>query len=63
MGVSHQVPAEKERIAKRVGHNFIPLNEQTIKPQHPMHRVEEVVEVIIKPKFVVFLTSDASNGY
>ena len=47
----------------QVVHNFIPLNEQTIKPHHPMHRIEEVVETVIQPKFIVFFTTDATAGY
>ncbi|MCJ1467869.1 hypothetical protein MMC07_006494 [Pseudocyphellaria aurata] len=47
----------------RVVHNFIPLNEQTIRLQHPMHRIEEVVETVMQPKFFLFFSSDATAAY
>ena len=63
-GARTQFPPKKKGSDKlRVVHNFIPLNKCTIKPQYPMHRMEEVLETIIKPKFSVFFSTDASNGY
>jgi hypothetical protein len=47
----------------RVVHNFIPLNDCTMKPQYPGHRIEKVIDTIVKPKFGVFFSSDASNEY
>lgn len=44
-------------------HNFIPVNKYTIKPQYPMHRIDEVIDTIIKPKHKAFFSTDASNGY
>ena len=46
----------------RVVHNFIPVNKYTIKPQYTMHRIDEVTDTLIKPKFQAFFRSDASNG-
>ena len=47
----------------RVVHNFIPIHKYTIKSAYPMHHLEEVVDMLIKPKYTTFFTSDASNGY
>jgi hypothetical protein len=47
----------------QVVHNFIPINACTIKPVYPMHNLEEVLDVLVKPTFVVFFSSDAANGY
>ena len=55
-------PKKKGSEDLRVVHNFIPLNEQTVKPQYPMHRMEEVVEMIISPNFNVFFGTEAANG-
>lgn len=56
-------PKKKGSEELRVIHNFISVNSQTVKPQYPTHRIEEVVEIIIKPKFTVFFGTNASNGY
>ena len=56
-------PKKKGSDALRVVHNFIPVNKFTIKPQYPMHRIDEVIDTIIKPKYRVFFSTDASNGY
>ena len=47
----------------RVVHNFIPLNTHTIKPQWPIHRIEDVIDVFIQPEFLSWFVSDAFNGY
>lgn len=59
-----QFPPKKKGFDQlRVVHNFIPVNKFTIKPQYPMHRIDEVIDTIIKPKIRVFFITDASNGY
>lgn len=47
----------------RVVHNFIPVNKYTIKPQYPGHRIDEVIDTVIKPKYKAFFCTDAANGY
>ena len=47
----------------RIVHNFIPVNEVTIKPQYPMHCIDEVLETIIRPRYTCFFSTDASNRY
>lgn len=47
----------------RVVHNFRPANKYTIKSGYPVHRLEEVLEVLIKPGFGVYFSTDAANGY
>ena len=44
-------------------HNFTPLNKFTIKPAYPGHLIDEVLDTIVKPKFSVFFSADAANGY
>lgn len=56
-------PKKKGEVELRVVHNFIPVNKNTIKPQWPMHRIEDVIETVIQPNFVAWFISDASNGY
>ena len=47
----------------RVVHNYISLNSQTIKPQYPIHRIEEIIDTIIRPKHRGYFITDASNCY
>lgn len=56
-------PKKKGSDALRVVHNFIPVNKYTIKPQYPMHRIDEVIDTLIKPRYRAFFSTDASNGY
>lgn len=56
-------PKKKGSEELRVVHNFISVNSQTVKPQYFTHRIEEVIETIIKPKFIMFFGTDASCGY
>jgi len=56
-------PKKKGSTQLRVVHNFIPVNSHTIKSQYPVHRLEEVVDILIKPEFTVYFTSDAANSY
>ena len=56
-------PKKKGSQDLRTVHNFRPVNAYTIKSQYPMHRLEEVLDTIIKPKFRVFFATDAANGY
>ncbi len=56
-------PKKKDSPLKRVVHNFIPVNTWTVKSGYPMHLLEDVIETIITPRFTVYFTSDASNGY
>lgn len=56
-------PKKKGSDQLRVVHNFIPINAVTIKPQYPMHQMEEVLDTVIKSKWKTFFSADASNGY
>ncbi len=56
-------PKKKDSEELRVVYNYIPLNSQTIKPQYPMHHIEEVIDTIIRPKHRCYFITDASNGY
>ena len=56
-------PKKKDSDDLRVVHNFIPVNRFTIKPQYPMHKIDEALDTLIKPKFLVFFCTDAANGY
>jgi hypothetical protein len=56
-------PKKKGSDQLRVVHNFIPLNNYTIKPQYPMHLIDEVLENIIQPRYTTWFSADASNGY
>ena len=60
---SRFLPKEKRSEKLRVVHNYIPLNSQTIKPQYPIHRIEKVIDTIIRPKHHCYFITDASNGY
>lgn len=63
-GARSQFPPKKKGSDDlRVVHNFIPVNKYTIKPQYPMHRIDEVTDTLIKPKFKAYFCTDASNGY
>lgn len=44
-------------------HNYIALNNFTIKSQYPVHCLEEIIDIVIKAGFKVFFLSDAVNGY
>src|SRR5437762_9342352 len=56
-------PKKKGSDQFRVVHNFIPINKVTIKPQYPTHRIDEVLETVIRPGYTCFFITDASNGY
>lgn len=56
-------PKKKGSPLLRVVQNYIPLNKHTIRSQYPVHRLEETIDVVIKPGFKVFFSSDAANGY
>ena len=56
-------PKKKGSDQLRVVHNFIPVNDVTIKPQYPTHRIDEVLETVIRPGYTCFFITDASNGY
>lgn len=56
-------PKKKDSEELDVVHNYIPFNNQTIKPQYPMHRIEEVIDTIIRPRHRCFFITDTSNGY
>lgn len=55
-------PKKKGSTQLRVVHNFIPVSNHTIISQYPVYRLEEVVDILIKPEFTVFFTSDAANS-
>ena len=54
---------KKSGLDLRIVHCFIPVNDVTIKPQYPMHRIDEVLETVIRPKHTCFFITDGSNGY
>jgi len=56
-------PKKKGSGLLRVVHQFIPINKYTIKSAYPMHRMEEVIEILMKEKFSVYFSTDASHGY
>ena len=56
-------PKKKGSELLRVVHNFIPLNRFTIKSAYPMHRLEEVLNILIRPQYKVHFSTDAANGY
>ena len=47
----------------QVVHNFILVNDVTIKLQYPTHRIDKVLETMIWPEYTCFFIMDASNGY
>lgn len=57
------LPKKKGSNQLHVVHNYIPVNNHTIKSSYPMHRLEEVLETLMRPKFRCFFGADASNGY
>jgi hypothetical protein len=52
-----------KRIDLCIVYNFILVNEVTIKLQYPMHRIDEVLETVIRPGYTCFFSTDASNRY
>lgn len=63
-GARSQFPPKKKGSDDlRVVHNFIPVNKYTIKPQYPGHRIDEVIDTVIKPRYRAFFCTDAANGY
>ncbi len=60
---SQFLPKKKGSEELHVVHNYIPLNSQTIKPQYPMHRIEKVIDTIIRPNHRCYFITDASHGY
>lgn len=56
-------PKKKGSEDLRVVHNFVPLNKYTIKSSYPVHRLEKVLDTIIKPGYNCYFSSDAANGY
>ncbi len=63
-GCRSRFPSKKKGSEElRVVHNYILLNSQTIKPQYPMHRIEESVDTIIKSKHRCYFITYSSNGY
>lgn len=47
----------------KVVHNFIPINKYTIKLSYQIYRLEEILNIIIKPGYDVYFIADVSNGY
>ncbi len=44
-------------------HNFISVNSYTIKSSYSIHRLEKVIDILIKFEFTVYFSSDAANEY
>lgn len=56
-------PKKKGSHLLRVVHNFIPINRWTVKSAYPMHHLEEVMAILMKPRHRVYMSSGAANGY
>ena len=56
-------PKKKGSELLRVVHNYMPVNHHTIKSAYPMHHLDEVLALLIRPKYWVFFNLNASNGY
>ena len=56
-------PKKKDLPLFRIVHNYIPVNKYTIKSAYPMHRLEEVMDILMKPRHNTYFTLDAANGY
>jgi hypothetical protein len=37
----------------RVVHNFMPVNECTVKSRYPTHLIDEVLETVIRPNYTI----------
>lgn len=46
-----------------VVYNYILFNKYNILSQHPIYWLEEIIEVIIKLRFKLFLSSEVTNNY
>src|SRR5438034_10843185 len=56
-------PKKKGSDQFRVIHNFILVNKVTIKPQYPTHCIDEVLKTVIRPGYMCFFITNASNSY
>ena len=64
LGARSQFPPKKNDSDElKVVHNLIPMSKYTMKPQYPMHRIDEVTDTLIKPNFKAFFSTNASDGY
>ena len=39
------------------------LNKYTIQLQYLVHRLEETIDIVIKPEFNIYFFNNAANGY
>lgn len=62
-GARTQFPIKADGKSLRVVHNYIPLNDWTIKPAYPTHCLEEVLDNLLSSKFTCFFSADAAHGY
>jgi len=63
-GTTTLFPLKKpSSLKKRIVHNFKPVNFWTIKSSYPMHNIDEVIRTVIKPKYKVYFSTNAANGY
>lgn len=44
-------------------HNYISINNATIKSQYSIYRIDETIDILIKKKFKVYFFSDANADY
>ena len=44
-------------------HQFCTLNDDTIKSNYPMRRVEPILSNLMQPRFKLYWWADASNGF
>ncbi len=57
------LPKKKRSSILRVVHNYIPHNKNTTQSQYQIHRLEETIDVVIKPWFKVYFSNDVGNSY
>lgn len=63
-GARTKFPPKKKGLSLlQVVYNYIPLNKHTIQLQYPVHRLEKTINIIIKPGFKVYFSSDTVNSY
>jgi len=56
-------PKKPSSLKKRIVYNFKPVNFWTIKSSYPIYNIDEVIRTIVKPKYKVYFSTNAANGY
>jgi hypothetical protein len=62
-GARTKFPLKKDSDKLRVVHNFMPVNECTVKSRYPTHLIDEVLETVICPNYTTWFVVNASNRY